>query len=374
LRVLHVSTGLFTGGAETMLERVVITADRTRVAHSVVSLLPRGPVGERLERAGVPVWYLGMGRVPRPTQLRRLRRTVEAWAPQVVQGWMVHGNLAALYARPRGTALAWHILHTVYRLRDHSLPTRMLILASARLSDRPQRIIYNSRTAARQHEALGYAPTRTAVIPSGFDLARFRPSEVAYAEIREELGVSPTARLVGMIGRYHPQKDHATFLDAARRVVAAGVDAVFVLAGCGVDERNAQLVRARAVAGLADRVRFLGERADVPRLNAAFDVAVLSAAHSEGFPNVLGEAMACAVPCVSTDVGDSAWIVGDTGRVVPPRDPAALAGAMRELLELAPATRRALGARARARIVEYFPLEGIRPLYERLYAEIASFS
>jgi glycosyltransferase involved in cell wall biosynthesis len=357
-----------------MLERVVMTADRARVLHGVVSLLPRGPVGERLERAGVPVQYLGMGRVPRLAQLRRLRRAVAEWAPHVVQGWMVHGNLAALYARPRGTALAWHILHTVYRLRDHSLPTRVLILASARLSDRPQRIIYNSRTAARQHEALGYAPTRTAVIPSGFDLERFRPSEVACAEIRDELGVPPTARLVGMIGRYHPQKDHATFLDAARRVVAAGVDAVFVLAGRGVDERTAPLVQARAAAGLADRVRFLGERADVPRLSAAFDVAVLSAAHSEGFPNVLGEAMACAVPCVSTDVGDSAWIVGDTGRVVPPRDPAALAAAIRELLELAPAERRALGARARARIVEHFPLEGIRPLYERLYAEIASAS
>ncbi|HEY9721586.1 MAG TPA: glycosyltransferase, partial [Oscillatoriaceae cyanobacterium] len=245
--------------------------------------------------------------------------------------------------------------------------TRGLIRLGAMLSDRPEAILYNSRTSAGQHEALGYAADKTRVIPNGFELGRFGPDAEAYRVVREELGVPAHAGLIGLFGRYHPVKDQAGFLRAASLLAPHAPDWYYVLAGRDVDAHNAALQSQIAEAGLEGRVRLLGERRDMPRLFAAMDV-VASASKLEAFSNVIGEAMASGVPCVVTDVGDSAWIVGDTGRAVPPEQPQALADALAELVGMDVEARRALGRAARARVSEHFAIEQIAAQYERLYA------
>jgi glycosyltransferase involved in cell wall biosynthesis len=208
------------------------------------------------------------------------------------------------------------------------------------------------------------------VIPNGFELERFHPDAAARARVRQELELGDDTPVVGLVARVHPDKDHPNFVTAAGMVAERSADAVFVLAGQGAERSNADLGRAIRDAGLDGRVRLLGRRADVPSVLAALDV-LASSSRSEGFPQVVGEAMLCGVPCAVTDCGDSREIVGRTGRVVPTRDPAALANALLELLASTPAERAALGAEARERIRARYDIASVSRRYVELYGEVA---
>ena len=300
--------------------------------------------------------------------LRRLR-------PDVVHCWMYHANLvgggaALLAGRP---PVIWSIRQTNLDLASIRRRTRLIARAGAWLSSAvPQRILYNAETSRRVHQEFGYrrAPGDL-VVPNGFDTERFRPDPAARASVRQELGVDDATTLVGLVARFDPQKDHSTFIAAAGLVRAAGSDIRFVLSGRGVDAGNDVLAGWIRAAGIGDRVALLGQRPDTARLNAAFDIACLSSM-GEGFPNVVGEAMACAVPCAVTDVGAAADLVGDTGRVVPHSNPQALAGAILALAAMGPVARRALGRRARGRIEEHFGLRVMVDSYQKLWREVAA--
>ena len=373
-RTLQIITGLGTGGAETMLTKLLQATRDSSDECIVVSMMDLGSMGEAIMNMGIPVETLGMRRgVPTPGAFWRLRQIARHYQPDLVQGWMYHGNLAAsaaaMFARGR-PKVVWNVRHSLYDIRDERPLTRQVIRANARLSPRSAAIVYNSRVSAVQHEAFGFHAARTRILPNGFDLARFRPDPAAREAVRAEIGVSADAPLIGLIGRHHPMKDHAGFLRAAALLAESYPQAVFLAAGTGVEWSNPELSALAASLQLSEqRLHLLGERRDVPRLMAALDLLALSS-WSEGFPNVVGEAMACAVPCVVTDVGDAAWVVGDTGRVVAARDPQALASACGELIELDRVDRGALGHAARARVEREFGLDQIASQYQLLYREV----
>jgi glycosyltransferase involved in cell wall biosynthesis len=375
IRVLHVITGLETGGAETMLSLLVERMDPGRIESSVVSLMPEGPLAEKMRRADIPVTSLGWTtRAPSPSRVATLHSIVTNHRPQVVQGWLPHGNAAAFAAvvgRRKRPALAWNIRQAVYNISYESIGTRWLIRGSAFAARATDSIIYNSAVSASQFESRGYDRRKTQVIPNGFDVDRFRPDPEARRRIRQELAVVDGLPLIGMVARYHPMKDHETFLLAAARLIQSGGRARFVLVGSGVDRENAILVRRLNELHLQDDVQLLGERSDVISIYSALDIATLSS-YTESFPNVVGEAMACAVPCVATDVGDAATIIADTGRLAPTRSPHALARAWRELLDLPAAERILLGTRARSRIASKFSIGRIAALYSNLYERLAN--
>ena len=220
------------------------------------------------------------------------------------------------------------------------------------------------------HQAAGYAADRMIVIPNGFDLSLFQPSTEARQIIRREMGLADDTPLVGAVGRYHPHKDYDNFAQAASGIARRIPDAHFLLCGKDLDWNNGELRRTIERHGLGERFHLLGRRSDIPAIQASLDVAVLSSC-TEGFPNVVGEAMACAVPCVVTDVGDAAHIVGETGRVVPPRDPEALSRACVDLLQMSPDVRRQLGTRARRRIERHFSIDRITETYTNLWGGLA---
>jgi glycosyltransferase involved in cell wall biosynthesis len=245
---------------------------------------------------------------------------------------------------------------------------RLAGVMSARL---PDRIVYNSALGRETHRAAGHDDSRALVIPNGFDVDMFRPDADARRTVRRELGLSTDTLLVGLIARFDPQKDHVTFVAAARRIHAAHPGARFILAGRGVDVRNKELGAMLDVAGVSAVTHCLGHTDAVPRLTAALDVACLSS-RGEGFPSTVGEAMACAVPVVATAVGDVPSLVGATGYVVPPRDPPALAAAVIGLLDAPPEERTVLGAAGRARVAEKFSLAAMVGAYEDLWREVAT--
>lgn len=375
VKILHTITGLHTGGAEMMLYRLLSQLNRARFDSTVVSLTDWGPIGDRIEALGVKVHVAGLRSVIRvPDGLWRLSKLVKRLRPDIIQGWMYHGNLVAqiLSLFLRGTKpVIWNIRHTPSHLRNEKWQTAILIRLGAMLSNRPVRIIYNARVSAAFHENLGYKVDKRVIIPNGFDTQQFHPSERARREIRRELGLSTSTFLIGLIARYHPMKDHATFLRAATQLLQTSPEVHLLLVGRGVDRNNSGLSLLIRQLGLTQHVDLLGERADMPTVMAALDIATSCSAYGEGFSNVIGEAMACGVPCVVTDVGDSAFLVGDTGRVVSTRDPESLVSGWRQLLGLSEESRRALGIAARRRIQEHFGLPTIAKKYAELYEEVA---
>lgn len=371
LRVLHLITGLEIGGAERMLVRLVQPNDSTSLRQSVVSLTDGGTLASEIVSAGVPLFSLGMRPgLPHPLALYRLVKLMRRLSPDVLQTWLYHADLVGLLATPfsGGVPLLWNIRCAELDPNDHSWLLQGLRRVLAAASSRPAIVVSNSIAGRRAHEAIGYRPRRWEIIPNGFDTEVFRPRAEAPATVRREIAVPPATRLVGMLARVHPMKDHKTFLRAAALVAAARDDVHFVLIGRDTDRDRLLAELARSL-GLESRLHLLGERSDAPRLLAALDVLV-SSSYSEAFPNVIAEAMACGVPCVVTDVGDSAAIVADTGTVVPPRDPAMLAQGVLELLAMEPARLRALGLVARARVVAEYSLQRAVQRYETIYADV----
>jgi glycosyltransferase involved in cell wall biosynthesis len=343
--------------------------DRARFTNRVVSWRDRGALAPSIEAAGVRVepvratFGLGSARafVRLVTLLRRER-------PQILQTWLYHSDLIGLEAaRLAGIrTVVWNIRSTVQRRRDQSALGWWTMGALARLSDRPRAIVANSRAGIASHQARGYRCRRWELIPNGFELPERLPGREERARLAAELGLPESAPWIGLVARHHPVKDHPTFLRAAALLVARQPSARFLLVGRGVE----QLAEQARELGLAARVRLLGERQDVMRITACLDLAASSSVN-EAFSNTLGEAMACGVPCVATDVGDSAEIVGDTGRIVPPANPEALAAAMSDLLDLPASERLALGQSAAARIRERFSLAHTIARYEELYVDLA---
>jgi glycosyltransferase involved in cell wall biosynthesis len=205
------------------------------------------------------------------------------------------------------------------------------------------------------------------IIPNGFDVDRFQPNPQARQDLRGQLALDDRVPVIGMAARFHPMKDHLTFLRAAKLVHSQHPEAHFLLVGPNVDKNNLQLQEAIQSSGLEKQVHLLGERQDMPAIYSALDIASLSSAWGEGFPNVIGEAMACGIPCAVTDIGDAGLVVGDCGFSVPAREPQSLAAAWCKLLEMGPDGRRELGRRARQRVIDLYALPAIVRQYETLY-------
>jgi glycosyltransferase involved in cell wall biosynthesis len=371
MKLVFVITDLRTGGAEIMLLRLLERLDRKRFQPHVISLVSLSSIGSHVQALGIPVEALGMqpGRIGLLAFVRLIRR-LRALRPDLVQTWMYHADLVGgLAARMAGVpAVVWGIRNGSLHRAQTKLATRLVVGACARLSGHvPHRIISCAKTACELHAALGYPAGRMLVIPNGFDLDQYSPDTAARDAIRTELGLVPDTPLVGLVGRFDPQKNYAGFIQAAGLLHMRQPQVHFLMAGQGVERDNRMLAKAIDAAGLGSGVSLLGQRDDMPRLMAALDLLVSASAYGEAFPNVLGEAMACAVPCVTTDIGDAAYIVGDTGKVVAPGDSAALAAAMEQVLAMPAAARTELGHRARARIAAHFEIGEVTLRYEALY-------
>ncbi|NJL53838.1 glycosyltransferase [bacterium] len=360
-----------------MLLRLLSQLDRDRFQPVVISLMGSGTLGDRLTALDIPVQTLNLtaGR-PSLSSLRKLYRLSRQLAPDLIQGWMYHGNFAAQLASRFAQCpvpVLWNIRQSLYSLKYEKSSTAALIRLEAWLSRFPTRILYNSKTSAQHHERLGYQTERTQVIANGFDTNQFQPNPDAYRRYRQELKISPDTFLIGLVARWHPMKDHANFLQAAAHLIQQNpqLKVHFLLCGLGIDWQNSALVSRIDALGLRSRFHLLGDRPDMPGIQAALDLAT-SASFTESFPNVLGEAMACAVPCVATAVGDTPWLLGETGWLVPPRDPVALAQAWSVAIAAGAAARQARGHAARARVSEHFSLAAIAAQYASTYKMVVS--
>lgn len=369
-KVAFVTTGLGTGGAEHMLCKLIEAAREGAVEPLVISLRDEGTFGARIRAAGVEVVCCHLHRPGGIFHLCSAYRALLRFKPAVVQGWMYHGSLlASIFGRllPEVPRVVWSMRQTLYSLPDEPFVLRQIIRVLAGWAHKVQGVVYNSRLSMEQHRRAGLVSAADQMIPNGFDLGRYRPDPELRKRARGQWGFSERELVVGLVARVHPMKDHANFLAAAALLAQRMPQVRFVLAGDGTDA--SEMMAAVRHARIADRTQCLGRIANTEELYPALDLLVLASAWGEAWPNVLGEAMACGVVCVATDIGESREILGDIGRVVPPRDAGALARACHELLEQDVLVRRESGARARDRVMSLFDIKAVFRQYERLWCD-----
>lgn len=374
IKVMHVITTLGPAGAETMLSRVVFGMDGTRFENEVVSLTDALDLAEKMRATGVRVRTLGMKRsVPNPLLVFRFAQWIRESKPHVIHTWMYHANLVGTLAvRLAGhVPVVWGIHHNALDPRVDKRRTILVNRVCASLSRRIHaRIVCCTEESRRIHEELGYAAEKLEVIPNGFDLEQMKPDPSARRSMCEELDIPADSPLIGIAARFHPYKDYRNFIRAAARLHAQIPQSHFLLCGDSITWQTSELAEWIEAAGIRGCCHLLGVRQDMPRLFAGMDISTTSSL-VEAFPLVIGEAMACGTACVVTDVGDSALIVGETGKVVAPGNPEALAEAWRGLIEAGPEARRRLGMAARLRVQQHFGLPAVVERYQAIYTQLA---
>jgi glycosyltransferase involved in cell wall biosynthesis len=367
LKVVHVIGGLGVGGAEMALLALAKGFQGTEVECRVFALGVEGGMRSRFEEAGIPLTCFDLRRRPLGA-LWGLFRALRRERPDVLQTWLYHADLiGGLLGRLVGCrAILWGI-HSIGLAKEARFSTRLVQRLCARLSWWvPHRILCVATASKTAHAAVGYDARRMVIQPNGYDFARMVPSEGARARLRTAWKIPPGARVVGTVGRFCEEKDYPTFIRATARIAAGDPALRILLVGRGLDSGNPALARAIGETGHGAQYILAGERGDIPDCLAAMDVFGLSS-RMEAFPNVLVEAMAAGLPCVSTDVGDAAIILREAGVLVGKEDAPAFAEGLRSLLERSEAELAAIGSRARAQVTSEFSiqkgLETMRCLY-----------
>jgi glycosyltransferase involved in cell wall biosynthesis len=366
--VLHVITGLDTGGAETALFRLIDGSAKRDYRHTVVTLIPGGTMLPVFRKAGIEVIQVDLRQAPLASFLR-LVRLIRAMRPDIVQTWMYHADLVGgLAARLAGNRnVIWGIRTTgiAHAPRATAVVRRLCAWLSGRV---PHTIVCVADASRKAHVDKGYDSQRMVVVHNGFN----QSPEVGALQrmtLRAQWGFDDSHVVVGNLGRFDPDKDLENFVRAAGILAPAHPQLRFVMIGHRSDAERAQLDAWVAGTGYPERFTLLRERADALVCLAAMDVFCLSS-RNEGFPVVVGEAMSAAVPCVVTDVGDTALLVGDTGVVVPREDTAALAAGLEQMLQLGPDGRRRLGLRASERVRERFTVRHTLDRIENVYSSV----
>jgi len=355
-----------------MLYKLLPRMRKDRFENIVITLKEKGKLSEDFESQNIKIYNVGgMGGILRILAFIRSLKILREINPDIIQGWLAHGNLVAQIASfflPHRLSTLWNIRYTALPKGETKRSLLFIIKLLSIISFLPQKIVFNSKAGADDHCRMGYRSDKSCIIPNGFDTKLFSPSEENRSCVRSELNISEEAILIGLIGRFDPLKDHSCFLKAGAKLLSNKREIFFLLAGREVDWQNQQLKQLIEKLGMSEKVILLGEHQDIPRITAALDIAACSSV-AEGFPNVIGEAMSCGIPCVVTDVGDSAWLIGNSGMVVPPRNHVALCEAWLKMIEMGSAERRILGEKARKRIEDHFSIQMIVKKYEQLYEE-----
>jgi glycosyltransferase involved in cell wall biosynthesis len=376
IKVLHIITGLGTGGAEMMLFKLLKTVDQRLFPSCVISLTEMGRVGELISEMGIPVLTLGMNpKGINPSTVSRLAKIIQEEDSPIIQTWMYHADLIGGWVAWRAGKkhIAWNIRNSTLDWKRSKLTTLMTVGLCALLSRFiPEKIAVCSQAAAEVHRNAGYLPSKFRVIPNGFDVSTFKPDRKAGMIFRATLDIPECAKVVGLAARFDDQKDHKTFIQSAGMVLVQQPDTYFLMCGESIIMDNPYLSTWIDATGKPDHFRLLGRHNNMPVFHNACDVAVSSSAYGESFSNVLGEAMACGIPCVSTRVGGAEEVLGAEGKIVPPQDPRALSTAIIEIIKLSDEKSLKLGKSLRNRVLNEFEIKRIAGMYMDFWREVVN--
>jgi len=362
LKILFLARQLNIGGAERQL--VILANELASRGHEVViaSYYPGGALSEKLDTNRVRLISLGKrSRWDLFSLYVKVFRVVKQERPAVFHGWMHTQNLVATFVKiffPK-IKLFWCLRSSDLEMVQDAVE-RFEVWLQSRLSRFPDCVVVNSMAGLEHAVSSGIPREKMLFIPNGIDTNVFYPDESEGKRVRADWGISESAKIIGKVARFDPIKNHPAFLQAAARITAERPNVHFVCVGHGREAYVKQLKEMTRTLGIEDRVQWIDARPDVRAVYNALDV-FCSASFSEGFPNVIGEAMACGRHCVVTDVGDSKLVVGPTGITVPSNDVDALTAGLRAKLDASDV----LNLRARQRILENFTVPHLGDLTEQ---------
>ena len=362
MKILFLARQLNIGGAERQL--VIVANELASRGHEVViaSFYPGGVLSKQLDSRRVRLISLEKrSRWDLLSLYVKVLRVIGQERPDVLHGWMHTQNVIATMFRifhPK-VKLFWCVRSANLDMVLDRVETIMVWLQT-RLSIFADCIVVNSVAGLEYAVSEGIAREKMVFIPNGIDTNVFYPAETEGQRVRAEWGIGEGEKVIGKVARFDPIKNHPLFLKAAARIAAERPDVRFVCVGHGDASYLKQLQDLTRSLGIQDKVLWVNARPDVRAVYNALDI-FCSTSTSEGFPNVIGEAMACARHCVVTDVGDSKLVVGRTGISVPSDDVEALVAALRETLDS-----NALNLRARQRILEKFTVAHLGDKTERV--------
>lgn len=372
MKVTHVIIGLGIGGAELMLQRLVEGLNgNDGMEHSVISLTDLGPVGQQMQNAGISVMALNMkNAVSLPRIFYKLRYELKIQKPDIIQTWMYHSDfLGGLAAKSLGIDnIIWGIRTTDVTLGRSKLTVKLRKLSAILSYSIPKIIICAADAGRIVHEQVGYDSSKMKVIPNGFDLDRLTVKPEQRKEFRAEHGFTDEEVIIGSIGRFNPIKNQKLFVETAALLTPQYPNIRFLLIGRDNTWDNTELVSWIKQHSLGDKFVLLGERSDVPVCLAAMDIFCLHS-KTEGFPNVLGEAMAMGLPCVATDVGDAKVLLANTGKTVS-LTALSLCDGITEILNLDKSSMTKLGLQARKRLYDNYSLSKIIEQYNNVYKSL----
>lgn len=349
------------GGAQRQLAELVARLDKTRFEVSVLTFYPGGLFWNAVGQVpGVRLVCLGKtGRWDVVRFLARLTACLRRLRPDVIHGYLgVANEWAWIGGRAVRARVIWGLRSSDVDVGRYDWTLRASTWMAARLSAHVDLVIANSHAGLRHHvRRHGFRFPNTAVVPNGIDTGRFRPRPEDRDRVRRTWGVADPDFLIGLVARLDPKKDHDTFLDGMARLARRHPRVRVVCVGIRPSQAARYRAGSRAAGALGARLRWEPVRDDMECVFPALDALVLSSAFGEGFPNVVGEAMAAEVPCIVTDVGDAARLLADPDRTVPPRNPEQLMRACDNLMARSADERRRLAANDRRRIVEHFGAE-----------------
>ncbi|MBW4646791.1 MAG: glycosyltransferase [Goleter apudmare HA4340-LM2] len=351
------------GGAQRQLVTLVKDFDKQKFDVTVLHFYSGGPLEKDLKESNIPVICLEkQGRWDLLGFFWRLIRYLKQIKPDLVHTYMGESNIIGILLKPffPSTSIIWGVRISQSPANAFDWLGNTLSKLESRLSHLVNLIIVNSHSGRRDYLSYGFPGEKMVVVSNGIDTERFQPDKAAGDKVRAEWGISENQILIGLVGRIYAQKDHPNFLRAASLLCKESPDVRFVCVGTGPDQNYIQeMYQLTEELGISKRVIWAGVRADMRAVHNALDIAVSASAFGEGFGNTIGEAMACGIPCVVTDVGDSAWIVGDTGVVVPPHNSEALAAGIKQLIEINSDEKKVLREKARDKISEHFSVENL---------------
>jgi glycosyltransferase involved in cell wall biosynthesis len=369
MKIVHIISSLNTGGAETMLVRLIRGMPNHN--HVVITLTAVGPLGELLQASGYAVHNIGLRASNAWYALPQLWKIIYGESPDIVQTWMYHADLiGGVIGRMAGVRnIVWNVRNTEIPQGQLSMTGLIIRLCAVISGWLPKAVICCAHAGLEVHAARGYKRQKMLVLPNGYDTHEWQPKCVDRWEIRRDYGLSREAFVVGIVGRYDKLKGYDLFIEAANRISKVIHNVLFIMVGRNVDDTNVELRSLIESRGGDAAFRLFGERSDVAQLMSTMDVFCLTSS-AEGFPNVVAEAMLMRVPCVVTNVGDAARIVGSRGLVVPSGNPNAFAEAVKSVESNGVEWRKAAGEAARQHIVDHYSIEIISKNYEQLYENI----
>ncbi|MBN3924811.1 glycosyltransferase [Nostoc sp. NMS4] len=358
-KVIFLIRNLSYGGAQRQLLTLVKGLDQQLFDITVLYFYSGDMLELDLKNSEIPLICLDkLGRWDIFGFFWRLFQHLKQIQPDILHGYLDESNLLAIFFKPffASTQIVWGIRDSNMNLKHSDWLSRIIFRLESFLSRFADLIIANSHAGKSYYQTYGFPADKIVVIPNGIDTERFKPDTKGRTKVRLEWKISEDTILIGLVGRLHPMKDHPTFLKAAALLCKQRENMRFVCVGIGSNNYTQELLKLSNELGISEKVIWAGARTDMPEVHNALDIAVSASAYGEGFSNVIGEAMACGIPCVVTNVGDSTFLVGDAGLVVPPKDSEALLGAWLKILHLGG---QKLSIMSRARIQEQFSTQSL---------------